>query len=135
MTDTGMSVQASREASSPRLPDPARTDHLPDPVAAGGLLTATWAERAACRNVTRAVFFSPDGERGGDRTRREAEAKRICADCPVLGQCRDYALAAAEPYGTWGGMSETDRRKHHRRQRRTTNTLDAPPPHRMSSRS
>ncbi|EKT79815.1 WhiB family transcriptional regulator [Rhodococcus opacus M213] len=34
----------------------------------------------------------------------------------MLTECREYALAVAEPYGTWGGMSENDRRRHIRRQ-------------------
>ena len=74
--------------------------------------------RAACRGVDAAIFFSPDKERGLDRARREAEAKRLCASCPALAPCRDYALSAPEPYGTWGGMSETERRRYARQQRR-----------------
>lgn len=26
---------------------------------------------------------------------------QICQDCPVLTQCREYALAVGEPYGIW----------------------------------
>ncbi|WP_394855821.1 WhiB family transcriptional regulator [Rhodococcus opacus] len=58
--------------------------------------------------------------RQGTRTRPrppEAEAKRLCASCPALAPCRDYALSAPEPYGTWGGMSETERRRYARQQR------------------
>ena len=29
--------------------------------------------------------------------------------CPVLTQCRQYALDAAEPYGIWGGMTPLER--------------------------
>ena len=36
-------------------------------------------------------------------------AKAICATCPVLEQCREYALSAHEPYGIWGGMTEEER--------------------------
>ena len=77
-----------------------------------------WRLLGSCRNVESSLFFSPEGERGRDRARREAHAKRVCQDCPVLTECREYALAAAEPYGTWGGMSENDRRRHIRRRQR-----------------
>ncbi|WP_424556268.1 WhiB family transcriptional regulator [Streptacidiphilus pinicola] len=40
---------------------------------------------------------------------REDAAKRVCAGCPVLDECRTYALEAREPYGVWGGMSEDER--------------------------
>ena len=33
------------------------------------------------------------------------------AACPVIEQCRSYALAAQEPYGIWGGMTEEERRE------------------------
>jgi WhiB family redox-sensing transcriptional regulator len=56
-----------------------------------------------------AFFFHPDGERGPARARREARAKSICQSCPVLRLCREHALAVHEPYGIWGGMSESER--------------------------
>ena len=40
---------------------------------------------------------------------RDQNAKQVCKDCPVLLQCRSHALAAREPYGVWGGMSEDER--------------------------
>ncbi|TQC41413.1 WhiB family transcriptional regulator [Rhodococcus sp. WS4] len=77
--------------------------------------TGDWREDAACRGLESSVFFSPDAERGHARARRESRARRICAACPVLSRCRDHALASGEPYGIWGGMTETDRRRHARR--------------------
>ncbi|WP_072950941.1 WhiB family transcriptional regulator [Rhodococcus koreensis] len=74
-----------------------------------------WQERAACRGLDSSVFFSPDTERGQARARREMRAQQICHNCPVLAACRDHALATGEPYGTWGGMTETERRRHARR--------------------
>lgn len=56
-------------------------------------------------------------------------AKRICRTCPVVIQCRDWALTHHEQAGVWGGLSEGDReaiwkgrtirRRYHR------STLDA----------
>jgi WhiB family redox-sensing transcriptional regulator len=34
----------------------------------------------------------------------------MCRGCPVLIRCREYALAAQEPYGVWGGLGEQERR-------------------------
>jgi WhiB family redox-sensing transcriptional regulator len=55
-------------------------------------------------------FFHPDGERGPSRANRAAKAKAVCQRCPVLEQCRRYALSAEEPYGVWGGLTEDERR-------------------------
>lgn len=71
-----------------------------------------WQESGACREMDTELFFHPEGERGSSRRRRAENAKAICATCPVLKQCRDYALSIAEPYGIWGGMSEEERREY-----------------------
>lgn len=68
-----------------------------------------WQADAACRGMDSAVFFHPSGERGVTRARRAAQAKAICADCPVLPRCRDHALASREPFGVWGGLTEEER--------------------------
>ena len=47
------------------------------------------------------------------QTRRDERAKQVCATCPVLQQCREHALAAREPYGVWGGMTEDERATYH----------------------
>jgi WhiB family transcriptional regulator, redox-sensing transcriptional regulator len=70
-----------------------------------------WQMRGRCRGVDSSVFFSPDGERGRARAAREQRAKEICRRCPVMAQCRTHALAVAEPYGIWGGMSEAERER------------------------
>lgn len=68
-----------------------------------------WQLQGRCRGLDSSMFFHPEGERGPRRTIREAAAKAICAACPVLVQCREAALAAREPYGIWGGLSEHER--------------------------
>jgi WhiB family redox-sensing transcriptional regulator len=88
--------------------------HLPGPNAD----VWDWQMRGSCRGVDSAVFFHPDGERGRARAARELRAKEICRSCPVLMQCRSHALKVSEPYGIWGGMSETEREMHARRNRR-----------------
>ncbi len=68
-----------------------------------------WQERAACQGSDARLFFGPEKERIRDREAREGAAKRVCANCPVLRDCRNHALQTPELFGIWGGLSETDR--------------------------
>ena len=68
-----------------------------------------WQLLGACRGADSDLFFHPENERGPSRMRREAAAKAICLRCPVVDRCREHALRVREPYGVWGGMSETER--------------------------
>ncbi|MFF9018889.1 WhiB family transcriptional regulator [Streptomyces eurythermus] len=69
-----------------------------------------WQADAACRGMDSAIFFSPPGERGRERRRREDAARAICRDCPVSGPCARFAQASRQHYGTWGGQTEAERR-------------------------
>ena len=68
-----------------------------------------WQVQGACRGMDSSFFFHPEGERGPARADREARAKEICRTCAVLEQCRCHALSVQEPYGVWGGLSESER--------------------------
>ena len=68
-----------------------------------------WQLEGACRGEDPSVFFHPEGERGQAREARQRAAKAICGGCPVRVECAEHALAAREPYGVWGGMSEEER--------------------------
>jgi WhiB family redox-sensing transcriptional regulator len=83
----------------------AETSRLPKPVATAW----EWQYQSACRTLPTEMFFHPDGERGPRRVAREKAAKAVCASCPVIAACRAHALAAQEPYGIWGGLSEEER--------------------------
>lgn len=80
---------------------------LPDPTTEAW----SWLTRARCRGSDVDVFFSKDGERPGAARRRHQEAAAYCARCAVVNECRDYALEYQEPWGVWGGLSESDRRR------------------------
>lgn len=42
--------------------------------------------------------------------RQQKEAAKLCKrHCPVIQQCRDWALEHHELYGVWGGMTESER--------------------------
>jgi WhiB family redox-sensing transcriptional regulator len=68
-----------------------------------------WQFHGACRGMELEAFFAAENERGERHTQRENIAKKICAECPVLSPCREYALEAREPYGVWGGLTERAR--------------------------
>jgi len=68
-----------------------------------------WQYGGRCMDMDSEVFFSPEAERGAKRTRREDAAKALCRQCPVIDRCREHALRVQEPYGVWGGLSESER--------------------------
>ena len=58
-----------------------------------------WAD-ARCNDQAASLvglFFS-------DELQDIAKAKLICAQCPVLAECLEGALARREPWGVWGGQ-------------------------------
>jgi WhiB family redox-sensing transcriptional regulator len=78
-----------------------------------------WQQGGACAKAEADpnLFFHPDGERGPARRLREVSALAVCASCRVLEACRGHAMSVREPYGVWGGTTETDREKIHVRTR------------------
>jgi WhiB family redox-sensing transcriptional regulator len=71
-----------------------------------------WQYRAACKGPQSNLFFAPNHmERKEERLARESAAKAICRTCPVLAECREYALLVREPHGIWGGLNEYERRQ------------------------
>lgn len=85
--------------------------HLPDHhrVMAPTIEAWQWQLDAACRGTSSEVFFSPSGEGRTARRVREEQAKALCAECPVLTQCRLFALSSNEPFGVWGGTTARER--------------------------
>jgi WhiB family redox-sensing transcriptional regulator len=75
-------------------------------------MNATWRNRAACRGIDPDIFFPVTDE--------DAEpAKAICNACPVREACLEFALAAREREGVWGGATERERRRIVRQRRKT----------------
>lgn len=75
-----------------------------------------WMEQAVCKQVDPDLFVG-DGH-ANDLRRRHARAIKICQTCPVIFQCRDYALrlAAESPvYGVWGGLTQAELNRQARR--------------------
>jgi WhiB family redox-sensing transcriptional regulator len=88
------------------------TAHLIDPIvvrSADVLLRGRepWMADAACAGRTQ-LFFGIAGERPERRVRREQRARKVCATCPVIADCREMARRNGEN-GFWGGESEEER--------------------------
>ena len=61
---------------------------------------APWRFDAACRTIDASlgeIFFS-------DELQHISQAKAICAECPVMAECLEGAIARREPWGVWGGQ-------------------------------
>jgi WhiB family redox-sensing transcriptional regulator len=71
----------------------------------------SWLLNARCRGSNDDVFFAPHGERPDAARRRQQQAISCCVGCAVIEECRDYALTYEEPWGVWGGLSESERRR------------------------
>ena len=69
-----------------------------------------WMAEGNCRDESPSVFFPSDGV-------GVEVARRVCASCPVKGDCLEYALANGIDHGVWGGASERERRRIARRRR------------------
>ena len=66
-----------------------------------------WRRAAACRSADPELFFPvPDS---GPSLTQAAEAKAICAGCPVRRQCLSFALRTRQVHGIWGGLTERER--------------------------
>lgn len=75
-----------------------------------------WRHRAACRDEDPELFF-PVGN-SGPALAQIAEAKAVCARCPVVSQCLEWAISSGQDAGVWGGLSEDERRSLKRRRAR-----------------
>lgn len=110
-----MSTAAATQGRSEAVHGVARTEwnDSVDPRDAG------WQERALCRGADANLFFPPQSpELKEERLAREAQAKEICARCPVRRECLAFALATREPHGIWGGLNEVERRQLQTREQR-----------------
>ena len=74
--------------------------------------STSWQQLGLCRAEDASVFFPPSTfEHKPEREAREARAKAICLRCEVRAECLEWALQTREPYGVWGGLSESERKQ------------------------
>lgn len=64
-----------------------------------------WLQAAACKGVPVEMFY-PEDTANYDYKK---QLKRMCASCPVLMECFEWAVAH-ETHGWWAGTSPLDRR-------------------------
>ena len=64
----------------------------------------SWQGSAACAIADASLFFAPEGEELDDRKAREADARAVCARCPVRRPCLAWAMARGVEDGIWGGV-------------------------------
>jgi WhiB family redox-sensing transcriptional regulator len=63
-----------------------------------------------CRDFPE-FFYPEDYYLPAHKQLAEQTAKILCSNCPLLNLCRDYAVAAQETYGVWGGTNPQERRE------------------------
>ena len=66
-----------------------------------------WRSAAACRFADPDLFFPVSSS--GRALEQVAEAKAICAGCPVRPECLAFALRTGQLHGVWGGLGEQER--------------------------
>ena len=75
-------------------------------------LAADWRARAGCSGYPNTLFFpTADGLDEG----WVEKAKSVCAVCPVIDECLQYALETNQRSGIWGGTSEKERKSLRRK--------------------
>ncbi len=69
-----------------------------------------WRQEAACRAADTALFFGFEED--------QERAVAICrGSCPVMIECREYAVATRRQDGVWGGLTEEQLRRRVKRPR------------------
>jgi WhiB family redox-sensing transcriptional regulator len=69
-------------------------------------MTDDWRQSATCRGLNPELFHPHRGDNEEVR-----HAKAVCAGCPVIAACLDYAIRNREIIGIWGGTSENERKR------------------------
>lgn len=88
---------------------PVKRVTLPTPTVRGDETPDAWMASALCTETDPEIFT-------GDQGDTTAPAKRICAKCPVIGACLQWALDHDEQFSVWGGLAPKERKALKRRQ-------------------
>lgn len=71
--------------------------------------TNQWLQQAACRGLDPELFYPEQGQSA-------AQARAVCAVCPVKQECLEDALeheTQARRFGVFGGLTATERARLH----------------------
>ena len=83
-----------------------------------------WKSKGLCYGHPQPDIWFP-GEEDGKRTTAH-QARRICNQCPVQQECREYAIEMDERHGVWGSVNRNTNRPK---------TADVPPRHGTEARA
>lgn len=71
-----------------------------------------WREGAGCRDADPELFFPTSEDVRRPRVAEQVNAaKTVCAACPVWAECLSWAVTTVQPFGIWGGLTTTERRR------------------------
>lgn len=62
-----------------------------------------WTQRALCAQIDPELWF-PEGKGQSPKSARE-----FCRSCPVLEECREYAIERNIKHGIWGDTTPRER--------------------------
>ena len=71
------------------------------------------SEKPSCQDYPLEWWFPEEiggKSKAWSRTPNALKARSICEDCPVLMECRNYALAYLGLAGIWGGLDHQERK-------------------------
>lgn len=68
-----------------------------------------WRAAGACLHADPDLFFPISS--AGRALSQIAQAKAICARCPVIRECLEFAHANAPIHGIWGGTTPEERQQ------------------------
>ena len=77
-------------------------------------MSGTWRDQARCRGIDPQIFHPAEDDEVG-----ATAAKDICAVCPVVEPCLEFAISTREKDGVWGGLTARERRRLIRQRRRS----------------
>ena len=70
------------------------------------ILVGDWADQALCKGMDVSHFF-PEASVSRQYYKK---AKEICEACPVVNECKNFALENEIAHGFWGGLNPTERK-------------------------
>jgi len=62
-----------------------------------------------CQNAP--DLFFPEHKNQAIAAEDTTYAKSLCAECPIIDQCRMYAIETDEQFGIWGGLTREERKQ------------------------
>lgn len=60
----------------------------------------TWRDEAACLTSDPEIFFPDPAD-----VHTALQAKAVCDTCPVISECRRFAIRTRQREGIWGGLN------------------------------